>query len=110
MDISFTPKRSSGSIILPSVETGRPDDAEHRRDARAVDVRVEQADARARALEREREVRRDGALADAALAAHHEHDVLHVGNGIFAGDVARDDARIPTQVDRVGPGGQSALR
>ena len=48
----------SGSIVLPSLLCGWPDDAEHRRDRRAVDVRVEQADARAGAREREREVRR----------------------------------------------------
>jgi hypothetical protein len=46
-----------------------------------------------------REVRGDRALADAALAAHHEHDVLHVGYRVLARDVAPDDAHLGRDVD-----------
>ena len=50
--------------------------AEHRRDRRAEHVGVEQADLRAVALQREREVDRDRRLADAALAGRDRDDVL----------------------------------
>ena len=54
----------------------RAEEAHHQRDARAVDVGVEQADLRAELRERDRDVGGDGALADAALAAADEDDVL----------------------------------
>ena len=57
---------------------------------------------RAGAVERHREVGGDGALADAALAAHHEDDVLHVGDRIFAGDVARNDPHFALDLDSTG--------
>ena len=87
---------------LDELAVGRaraPHDAEHGGDARAVDVGVEQADAHARSMQRHREVGGDRALADAALAAHHEDDVLHVGDGIFAGDVAADDRHLFGDLD-----------
>ena len=88
MLISLTPKRSSGAMRLAVLADGVPVHAHHRRDRRAVDVGVEQADARAQRLEREGEVDRDGALADAALAAHHQDDVLHAGDRVVAHHLA----------------------
>ena len=58
-------------------------DPEHRRNAGAVHVRVEQADFVSARLECESQIRRDGALPDAALAAHDEQNILRPGDGIF---------------------------
>ena len=72
-----------------------PRDTEHRRHARAVHVCVQQTDLLAELLEGQRQVRGDRALAHAALAAHHEHDVFHAGDGVVVsndshfGDVGR---------------------
>jgi hypothetical protein len=60
--------------------------AEHGRNAGTIDVGIEQPDARAELLQAEREIGGDGALADAALAAHHEHDALHRRNGVVGGN------------------------
>src|SRR5262249_5963347 len=76
--------------------TGNP---EHRRDRRAVDVRVEKARAPTRAVERERDVRRARALADAPLPAHDEDDVLPAGERIGAADGAAGELTDPPQLD-----------
>ena len=54
-------------------------DAEQNRQARPVDVGVEQADAQPVARERERQIHRHGALAHAALARADRDDVAHRG-------------------------------
>jgi hypothetical protein len=55
--------------------------AQHQRDAGAVDVGVEQARAEAELRQRQGEVDGDSALADAALAAAHGDDLLHAREG-----------------------------
>ena len=58
--------------------------AEHDRDVRAVDVAVDHRDPAAALAERDRQVDRDGRLADAALAGADRDDVLHAGHGRLA--------------------------
>ena len=70
---------------MPPVASGPqplPVQAENLRDARAVQVHVQQADLLAGLGQRYRQVGRDGALAHAALAGQHEDlsaDPLHAG-------------------------------
>ena len=54
--------------------------AHHQRNARAVDVAIEQADFRAEMRERAGEVHRGGGFAHAALAAGHGDDALDAGH------------------------------
>jgi len=75
--MELTPPDAAGRLDalldLPR-ERVRP---EHDRNARAVDVGVHQADALSERGDRERQVHRDGRLADAPLRARHGDHVLH---------------------------------
>jgi hypothetical protein len=55
----------------------------HNRDARPVDIRVHQADARALLVQGQREVGRNRRFADAAFAAGDRDDVLDARQGQF---------------------------
>src|ERR1051325_5458307 len=55
-------------------------DAHHERYARAVNIAIEQADARTEMTKPARDVDRSGAFADAPFAAGHRNDVLNAGN------------------------------
>ena len=59
-------------------------EAQHERLARTVDVRIEQADPRALRRPGQREIDRDGGLADAALAGGDGHDVADAGQRLQA--------------------------
>src|SRR6185436_9515302 len=59
--------------------------AHHERDAWAVDVTIEQADAGAEMPQTARDVHGCGALADAAFAAGDGNDVLDAGNFVLIG-------------------------
>ena len=69
---------------LAVLALGPARDAQHHRQAGAVDVGIEQADAGALGRQRERQVGGGGALADAALARGHGDDVLDVGHQLHA--------------------------
>ena len=60
-------------------------DAHHERDAGAVDVAVEQADAGAKLFEGAGEIDRDGGFADAAFAAGDGDDVADAGHAVLLG-------------------------
>ena len=80
-------------------------DAEHGRLARAVDVGVEHADPRALGGERQRQVGRHRALADAALARGDGDDVLHVRHHLQAAlHRVRDDLHRHVGADVAGAG------
>ena len=59
-------------------------DAHHQRNARAVDVAIEQADLRAEMPQRAREIYRASGFADAALAARHRDDSRKAGDAILS--------------------------
>ena len=52
----------------------------HQRDARPVNVAIQQTDFRAEMFQRAGEIHRAGGFADAALAAGDGDDALHAGN------------------------------
>ena len=81
-------------------------DAEHRGDVRAGDVRVDNADRRAKLRERDGEVRRDRGLADAALVGGDGDQVLDAGDRLGAALAARLPAhlRVPLDLDLVDAG------
>jgi hypothetical protein len=58
-------------------------DAHHQRNARPVNIAIQQTDFRAEMRERAGEVHRAGGFADAALAAGDGDDALHAGNFIL---------------------------
>jgi hypothetical protein len=75
-------------------------DAEHHRDVRAGDVRVEQSHRRARLRERDGEVDRDRRFSDAALARRDGDDVLDPGHQLLRlGRRRTADHRAPRDVD-----------
>ena len=55
-------------------------DAQQARQRGAVDIGIQQSDFQAQPRQRQRQVDRDGGLADAAFAAGHRDDVLDAGN------------------------------
>ena len=67
--------------MLAVLRIGLARDAHHARNARAVDIGIEQADSCALGLQRQREIGRRRALADAALARSDREDVLDVRQG-----------------------------
>src|SRR5690606_31921990 len=75
-------------------------EAEHGRQVWASDVCVDDADFRAGSCECDREVGRDGGLADAALVRGDGDDVANAGNRLlpFAG-IRREDPGAPFDVD-----------
>ena len=76
----FQPMRNERLEQLAVARLGPPaHEPQHARLARAVDVGVEQPDARALAGQREREVHGHRGLADTALARRHGHEVVHAG-------------------------------
>jgi hypothetical protein len=64
-------------------------DAQHRRQRRSVDIRIEKAYAGPEATKSQREIRRHGALTHPALATHHQDDVSDIWNRIAAGRFSR---------------------
>ena len=58
-------------------------DAHHQRNARAVNVTIQQADLRAKMPQRTGEIDRDRGLADAALAAGHGDHAADAGNFVL---------------------------
>ena len=87
MLMSLMPRRSSGPIFCPSVG-GWPVTPNIVGTLGPYMSASSRPTVRAEALQREREVRGDRALADAALAAHHEHDGFHSGNGVVGRRIA----------------------
>ncbi|MCY1361370.1 hypothetical protein D9M69_480350 [compost metagenome] len=73
-----------GLHVLAVDALGAPVQAHHHGLARAVDVGVEQAHGGALGGQRQRQVGGRGALAHAALARGHGHDVAHVGHQLHA--------------------------
>ncbi|MNF74629.1 hypothetical protein D3C84_566680 [compost metagenome] len=69
-------------LLVLDLRAGAVRNAEHQALAGAVDVGVEDADPRALAGQRQRQVGGGGRLADAALARGHGDDVLHPGQGL----------------------------
>ena len=78
-------------------------DAHHQRNARPVDVAIEQADARAEMLERAGEVHRAGGFADAAFAAGDGDDAFDAGNFVRLRHPAWVTAPAAAQVDSPAP-------
>ncbi len=77
MDITSMPCARSGLMCLPSGRFGlAAGDAHHERLAGTVDVRIQESDPGPLGRPGERQIGRDGRLADAALAGCHGDDVL----------------------------------
>ena len=89
-------------ILLSSLLLGLALEAEHQRDVGAGDVRVEQADRRPVARQRDGEVDRDRALADAALARGDRDHVLDAREQLLRRPRrGAADRRAPGQLDRL---------
>ena len=56
---------------------------QHPRDGGTEEIGIEDADPLAQALQGAGQVDGDGGLADAALAARHQHDVADAGDGLL---------------------------
>ncbi len=73
IDITSSPQARSGIMRSPSI-SGFRIDAEHPRQARAIDVRIQQAHAPPALRQRHGQIHRHRALAHAALAGGHRND------------------------------------
>ena len=80
MLITFTPCATGGTSLLLRADGRTFVNAHHQRNARPVNVAIQQADLRAEMLQRAGEVGGHGGLADAALAAGDGDDALDAGN------------------------------
>ena len=58
-------------------------DAHHQRNARAVNIAIQQTDSRAEMLQRAGEIDRGGGFADAALAAGDGDDAFDAGHAVL---------------------------
>ena len=67
-------------IVFSSRARGCSSGAQHYRNIRAVNIRIEQADRRAQILQRDREIHGNGRLAHASLAARDGDEILHPWN------------------------------
>ena len=93
IDIAFSPQAGSGSMrVAAHLRLAR--EAQHARQAGAVDVGVQQADAQPLLRQRHGEVDRDRRLADAALAGGDRDDRADLGQQRRAGGVLAVRVRV----------------